>query len=572
MTDAILIFSIGPVQSFIAESRRTQDLWASSHLLCEITRAAIQAFQSAGAEVIYPADPTQESLPNRFVVQIPTENIPQATEEAQKEAQKALRQVAEEARKYLEQKGAQIDATWEAIWERQLSHHLEFFWAAAEIDGDYKSAYEQANRAFEAAKRTRAFVQVEEEGPKDSLSGRRSALHTDGLHPRDYWRQIGEKVGPSELRPFGRERLDALGVTKRFGYRRRFPSTSTVTVVPFLNKARRIYALKIYKNILHSIPKFYRVSDDPDWPYDGDLLFKETLTPDRLQDDYGFTEDDFKLHAERLKILREALQTLYKEVGSRPPIYYAILAMDGDSMGAHIGTCTSKEEHRELNCRLANFAKEVHKIVEANQGSLVYAGGDDVLAFFPLASALRAALKLATTYKQYFQDWAQKYPHHVLPFTNSAGIAVVHHRYPLDAALRAAWEAERKAKKMQGKDAIAVAVLRRSGERAEMRSRWEGVEHRFGQLCQWFSDGALSSRFAYDVADSARRLEGLTGPFQAELKRLFRRHRDEKKPSPPDPEKAAADLMDWASTLSNGFVELANWILLARFVALGGGE
>jgi CRISPR-associated protein Cmr2 len=246
--------------------------------------------------------------------------------------------------------------------------------------------------------------------------------------------------------------------------------------------------------------------------------------------------------------------------------------MDGDSMGAHIGTCTSKEEHRELNCRLANFTKEVHKIVEEHHGALVYAGGDDVLAFFPLASALRAALKLATTYKQYFQDWAQKYPHHVLPFTNSAGIAVVHHRYPLDAALRAAWEAEKKAKKMQSKDAVAVAVLRRSGERAEMRSRWEGVEHRFAQLCQWFSDGALSSRFAYDVADSARRLEGLTGPFQAELKRLFRRHRDEKKPSPPDPEKAAADLMDWASTLSDGFVELANWILLARFVALGGGE
>jgi len=579
MSEALVIFSLGPVQSFIAEARRTRDLWAGSKLLSDATRAAIRAFQEAGAQVIYPADPARQSLPNKFVVRMPADKVRQAAQDAKEAARRTLEEIALGARSYLEKKGAPIDETWLEIWERQLHHHLEFFWAAVEINGDYQKAYEQVSLAFEAAKRTRVFEQCEEEGPKDSLSGRRSALHTRGVHPRDYWAKVSGTLTPAELRPEGRERLDALGVTKRFGYEDvSFPSTSTIAATPFLEKAKGTQALKSYRLFIQAIPLFFRVSGDPDWPYDGDLLFPEAFHPNRLRNDYGFTPEDIKKYGGPLEAARLALEMLYKAVGARPSPYYAILAMDGDSMGEHVANCASAEEHAELSAWLAKFADLAEGIIRARKGTPVYIGGDDVLALFPLPTAIQAASELALVYRCLFADWAEKYPHHSLPFTASAGIAIAHHRYPLGAALRAAREAERKAKNVKGKDTVAVAVLRRSGERVEMRSPWKALGDRFEELCGWFETGALSSRFAYDAADVAQRLGGpdglpqanLTKPFRAELKRLLRRHRDEHKPRPPDPERAADDLMEWATTLPGSFRELANWILLARFVAQGG--
>src|ERR1019366_10068292 len=36
----LLVFSIGPVQEFIAAARRTRDLWVGSEMLSEVSRAA----------------------------------------------------------------------------------------------------------------------------------------------------------------------------------------------------------------------------------------------------------------------------------------------------------------------------------------------------------------------------------------------------------------------------------------------------------------------------------------------------------------------------------------------------
>lgn len=40
MTTHLLQIVLGPVQEFIAQARRTRDLWYGSHLLYEVSRAA----------------------------------------------------------------------------------------------------------------------------------------------------------------------------------------------------------------------------------------------------------------------------------------------------------------------------------------------------------------------------------------------------------------------------------------------------------------------------------------------------------------------------------------------------
>jgi len=70
--------------------------------------------------------------------------------------------------------------------------------------------------------------------------------------------------------------------------------------------------------------------------------------------------------------------------------------------------------------------------------------------------------------------------------TASAGIAIAHHLYPLYAALEAAHQAERDAKKVQDKAAVCVYVLKRSGEQSNIRSSWASLDGNFNDLVTRF--------------------------------------------------------------------------------------
>ena len=46
----LFIFTIGPVQSFIAQARKTQDLYAGSQLLSDLIRYAVETARQKSAE------------------------------------------------------------------------------------------------------------------------------------------------------------------------------------------------------------------------------------------------------------------------------------------------------------------------------------------------------------------------------------------------------------------------------------------------------------------------------------------------------------------------------------------
>src|ERR1700730_9387858 len=50
----LLLVTIGPIQEFIAQARRTRDLWFGSHLLSELSRAAAKSLADRGATLIFP--------------------------------------------------------------------------------------------------------------------------------------------------------------------------------------------------------------------------------------------------------------------------------------------------------------------------------------------------------------------------------------------------------------------------------------------------------------------------------------------------------------------------------------
>ncbi len=576
MSNSLLIITFSPIQSFIAEARRAQDLFMGSRILAGLAKAAGNAIGEKN--LVYPVE-IQRDAPNILVACIPEGETNSFIERINAAMLTAWNKTVGDARRAIKEFGIPTDDAWEEIWTRQTRPFWQVYWTTAPIENDdYKAAYIKARDTLDAVKRSRLFdAGKAEEGRKDSLSGKRAALHTKEFpDARKYWAHVTATTAnlfASKVRPGGREMLDAIGAVKRFASNAPFLSTSSIATADYLVrvKANAPKALADYRDKLRE--QFSgdnrifepRAGDDSDWPFDGDLLYMETLTAKRLEDDYGVEADNSKLtvcRRELEKIYQTPLLENPKEKIGEPPKYYAILVLDGDNMGKHIDDLLKlenpKEAHKKFSADIGEFAKQALSIVKHD--FLIYNGGDDVLAMLPLVNAIPIARELADTFNK------------ITGQTASAGIAVVHHQSPLDAALEAAREAEKAAKQVEGKNSVCVRALKRSGETLEVRSTWSGVRDNFDKLVEMFREDELSSRFAYDAVNSAYAIPaGEVEMWKTELKRLIGRHRDDKKG--PDPIVLSESLSEWTNALPGKIPEeLANWLILARFVAQGGGE
>lgn len=595
--DTLLLFSLGPVQSFIAEARRTHDLWAGSKILVDVTRAAIAAIDPAGENLVFPAHVEahkQKSIPNVFAMLVPFDDAKRLAQAAREAAQKKLQEIAHDALRRLT--GIIKDEVFNNIWQRQLERHLECNWVACKsIAGEsHGKWYERARRALEARKRTRNFPEAEEPGMKDSLSGQRSALFTAPFpNPKKFWEKVQKQLdNKSILQAKGRERLDAVGLAKRFSRWPQevdhFPSVSSVASALFLQQAYENApgALKEFKQalddaaknkIVFALPNFNKaLAALPDWHHDGYYFYEERLRDKIAEYEMGETLSSAQQRA--LYDARTKLDNLRKKADCPLSSYYAILMMDGDSMGRRVSDCDKIEQHRQLSEKMEEFAGFAAALRPVGS-AVIYAGGDDVMMLLPLRNALAAAQELRDKYVALFNDWALEAfgaeKAKEVRFTCSAGLVIAHHLSPLDAALQEARAAEKRAKNLYGRDALAITVLKRSGEPVQVGAKWEvGSEKTVNLILDFVElfekkENGLAAKFPYDAAQEAGALMGIADKaHEALLRRLLKRHG----PKINDLETRAERLARLSQGLPGGPVELANWLLLARFIAQGGND
>ena len=198
-----------------------------------------------------------------------------------------------------------------------------------------------------------------------------------------------------------------------------------------------------------------------------------------------------------------------KATQGAPPTYFALLLLDGDNMGQFFKG--NRERLRATAEALTDFARGVQEIVRTHGGELIYAGGDDVLAFLPTEMAIECARKLHDAFAV------------VLPgATLSGGIAVVHYKEDLRFALAQVRDAEKKAKrigrtkdtKSKGKDAcagdtsvkdaLALTICKRSGEHSTVVMGWPETE-KLTELIAAFAAKA-SDRWSYKLREEVDRL------------------------------------------------------------------
>lgn len=612
----LLIFSLGPVQSFIGAARRTQDLWLSSQLLSNLATVGVEKANNLGT-VVYPVQTDNrwpESVPNRFVVSTPPDKGEQVAQAITEVVETAWQMTARKVESYFEDLAP--ESGWQAIWSRQVDDWLEIYWIVWSQDGSYADAYQQASLALDARKQMRHISPVAEPGETCSLCGLRQALHGGRNSHRgvgQFWAAVREhsQVTGAELR--ANEQLCAVCTTKRFAARAdayigrrllkpadRFPSTSSVAVAAFKGQLLEEWD-QVGEEVLAHLDAIDQWAPGAPYArpeqsnylakraegkegaerllrYDGDFFYPESFADDHLAEllNRAPTAQDRSQGKRALATLTALLHAAKQINIPHPPTYLTVLHMDGDRMGRSLGQSRSIQEHQTVSDALARFAEEeVPTIVQADYaGRIVYAGGDDVLAFLPVEHALPAANRL----RQAFADKMERTG--LAEMTASAGLAFGHRTYPLGSTLEAARRAERQAKEELGRNALAVEVIRRSGEWDRIGTKWSypGSENDTISILyavyRAINGNLLSGKFALDVETESTSLVSVPAAHEEELGRLLTRHWQGQPRTEYLPVIAAMaqELATICQHSRIGMEPFAKWLLLMRFLSQGGRE
>lgn len=519
--------SIGPVQGFVSQSRRTRDLWGSSYLLSFLSAHAMRGAEKAGGGIVRPrveedelyqwvkgrrsGDPPRiGSVPNHFVAKVDGEVsvVARRAEEALMDAWcKVHEAVWCDFVAPVEASGLDV----RSIWDRQVRAFWEIAWTAAD---------DPAQKGLLARrKHWRDHWPPDEPGDKctvmhdlQELSG---YVRSEGKQDRDnqerFWSDLRKRVGRLDIRE--NERLCAVALTKRLFPKNakkalgwnvdglHWPSTVHVGAVPWIKRVgtaapelARSYADAV-KAVAGEAGDFARL--DANW-FHSESVENGDRCP--LREEYS---DDVRSKEVRGK-LKQMLREIAKKTDGKagrplgyPPKYYALLLADGDRLGKLVSELGGQTVGRAL----AEFTSRVQSIVEKNDGVTVYAGGDDVMAMLPLPTAIPCADKLSRRYQEAFGDIGGAKNRATL----SAAVVFAHIRYPLSSVIgRAHRLLDDVAKDENGRDSLAVGVLKPGGTYCQWATTWTrrvrapaGLDKLAAHLGEADGDPGLSSSLIY---------------------------------------------------------------------------
>lgn len=520
----LFLCSIGPVQDFIATARKSRDLGYGSWMLSELSKAAAKEVMELQGTLIFPTSDADlqagsaTNVPNKIVATI-AESSNTVGEHVNSAIQARLQALRINAFNKVGRGGA--NQFKQQVAEAQLEDLVELYWVSVEFDGSdsgYRRAREVAERVLNARKATRNFVQFKGDYvPKSSLDGMRESVIDESAYPRPNANSATkERMGKELFRHFKArpaERLSGVDILKRLGQYGHpalsFPSTSDMAARPFLLHVDNDERVGGSKELLDAITEMLGTEEVESDEMDGALVYSSRLA-------------EWIPNRDRLKEIKRKLdEILYKYAGEKRPYpYFALLLADGDNMGATIDNQKTMERHQALSQALSQFAADVKGIVnDMHRGSLIYAGGDDVLAYLPLHTVLPCADELATKFAAQMNGFTTaggKSP------TLSAGIVVAHHLQPLSDTLESARQAEKAAKSVVGKHALAITVSKRSGVDRTIKGRREDMMKRLAMMICWRRAGDISAGTPYELQKLYQVLGGLTTLQDALLKEAMR--------------------------------------------------
>lgn len=423
MKDYLFVFSIGPVQSFIAASRKTEDLWSGSFLLSHLAEQALKTLlnqhNGMNPQLIFPFIDEEElngtsidesaeiaSLPNRISVKLTVDRddeVIQLGDRLSKHVQEAFTLIGKDAIEKELNHEVSANEHLQAMAEQQIADMLETYWAFTPLTGDYERSRRLLEKKLASVKNNRPVSANRQNGLVCTICGLNEALHEGNPLGGDYntlKQQIRNTWSYSSAKIEDNEWLCAVCLCKRH--------------------ARTYFR--------HKHPQFFK-------PFPSVDQFTEKSLP-----------------------------------------YYGIIMIDGDDMGQWFSgknvdakTTSMINQQQQISKRLGRYARQyVPDIVKQHRGTLVYAGGDDILAF----AQIRNIFAMARQLREAFSDDRGLGEN----ATSSAGIIIAHKKAPLQQVLQRLRSLEGQAKHYQyhgeEKNAFALSLLTHAGEIREVVLPW----------------------------------------------------------------------------------------------------
>lgn len=584
----LMVFSITPVQPFIAKARKLRDYWTGSVLLSWLAFEGIKwVIENLGPDhIMYPSLIDQPlinqyieknwsvkdinflnnqndiaSFPNKFLFLAPMNMTRNIADEIKKHISSEWKALYENADKTIceaignlpeEEKNHVMD-----MFKRQNAHFWDFQWAAANLLNkdnrdeiatllpenafnkqftvlerfnkiiEDKEYYDKSGRgvlysvshalvqsALAAAKTRKKVDREPETGEKCHICGEFEVLHGskyEGDIPaneykkniKEFWDKLKIKWDGDDDNPLSydfnpNEKLCSVCLVKRTAYRVIENMDDHILLSAFKEKKQFESTTEV---ALHN-------------------YFKRKKTP-----------------GDQKKKIAQKIHEKSEEEANNSDRYYAILMMDGDKMGKLVNgeTLASTWEsvmHPDIVSRLNDhrFEKKyrdnwkeifekspqrlltpaihaaisealgdfsiygVASIIKKHEGTLIYAGGDDVCAILPRKTALPTAQEIRRYYGSTY-TFIQKEKEMVVQSVSgswepqpgklsinlgkgkdtsiSAAILLCHHKENLSFMIkRAHWLLNEKAKKEAGRNACAIELRKRSGGSRFFVRRW----------------------------------------------------------------------------------------------------
>lgn len=471
---ALLTFSLGPVQAFIAQARRVADLWAGSDLLSHLVTASFGPLSQAGGTLVFPAADLKapsEGFPNRFVAELPLENAELVARKMEEAVRAEWNLRVAEAVAQLEAAGIPVTPTiWQADGKspRQTDTVFEIAWSIVPCER-YEDAATEGAAVFARSRNFRPFAQVAELGEKCAVCGERTALPDGDRHNvKTTWTSVAESV-PEKDRGFFR--FDQTRLCLVCAVKRLFP----------------------------------RLVDRP-----ARFLSFQHFEPEPERDELN------RLRPSQLP-------------------YFALVALDGDRMGQVLGWVDEVKAgqlrafHGALSGALGKFAADLRLPGDSQElnlsalgldkkgfrpaPQLIYAGGDDVLLLCDVRAALPVARAIREAYVSRLRQAAAPFladAKFVARLTTSGAILYAHTKQPAGSLFRDLHDLlDRKAKGEGGRDALALRLAKRGGVPVEVALKWAPTAEEPGvatlaELADRLAGSELASRQSFSLREDAR--------------------------------------------------------------------
>lgn len=507
----LLGITIGPVQSYIQESRKLRDLYNSSKIISDIMKYIHNYVydKAENAEVIYPNHGKIQDVDysNYMIFQI---DEPINLKNLEVQICKSIYSNIEIC----------SDNDLDFNYKDAIKESFHLFWAIERIENDkYSIAYKKVTKLIRDLKNTYEFDQYEQKsGKKCLICGKRNII-TNKLENKirkEFLLNVDEDLCSTCLLKRNYKKSESENIASLYSiatehWRNRYNEKIT-------NLSERL------NELFNEIDKYYN-------PNEIDKIFKalkyskngkqnSDKSQKKLQDDLKV---DLSKTEEKLKKIKEIMNDLYvesdKESRVKLPNYeYSFIQFDIDNLGCWMSgkyledKDNLKRYQKKISNVLINFSQRLREVLE-NKCCIIYSGGDDFLGVLTSENILEVIEIIDREFKSKVEQNLFEYMTYDNKITYSTSVTIAQCKDQMSYALSKTRLELEKAKDRYKKsniekNGVAINYIINNGKEITCYLKRDRLENYFKIIREYKSvESNLSFSFINNFADEVAKFK-----------------------------------------------------------------